>query len=389
MNSRIGLLITHGTDTMAWTHAFLRYAIKNNHANIVITGSQIPMPSLGEFSDAYENLENSLRFLTTIEPPVILTVFNYGKDAFSDSLIKFDKWDNISFHGDVIARMEWDEIKYPDTTVEIHEPTPLDILYLVTTGGTIESEFNTDGILVPGQNHVMGYISRRFSGFFQVLSQKPVFAIDSSDLTFDRMIQLALTVEKCLQETNPDAFVDLSFAKQIKIIYTDPFKDTSDYLREIGDAQGIVVAGYGGGNINIELGSNYCLLNIIRDMINKSRPVVLSSQVPLGTTDFIYSNGYEAIKAGVFSAVDMGIPECQIRLSYILGHSSLIKGKSLELNINELAIIEALFMSGVKFRTKRSRRNYEKLRGIEIHKNDLLLNKTFEESLSLLHFHNL
>jgi L-asparaginase/Glu-tRNA(Gln) amidotransferase subunit D len=369
---------------MAWTHAFLRYAIKKNHATIVLTGSQIPMPSLGEFSDAYENLENSLRFLTTIDPPIIMTVFNYGKDAFSDSLIKFDKWDNISFNGDVIAHMEWDEIKYLDNTVEIHEPTPLDILYLVTTGGTIESEFNTEGVLIPGQNHVLGYISRRFSSFFQVLSQNPVFAIDSSDLTFDRMMQLSLTVEKCLQETNPDSFVDLSFEKHIKIIYTDPFKDTNDYLQEIGDAKGIVVAGYGGGNINIDERTNFCLLNIIKDMINESRPVVLSSQVPLGTSDFIYSNGYEAIKAGVFSAVDMGIPECQIRLSYIMGHSSLIREKSLELNINELVIIESLFMSGVKFRTKRSRRNYEKLRGIQIHKNDLLLNKTFEESLSLL-----
>ena len=37
--SRVGLLLTHGTDTLAWTHAFIRYSIKNNHANIVLTGS--------------------------------------------------------------------------------------------------------------------------------------------------------------------------------------------------------------------------------------------------------------------------------------------------------------------------------------------------------------
>lgn len=386
MRVKTGILITHGTDTMAWAHAFLRYAIKNNHANIVITGSQIPMPSLGEYSDAYENLENSMHFLTALEPPNILTVFNNGKDAFSDSIVKFDKWDTISFHGDIAAHMAWDEIRYHDDALEIHEPLPLDIFYLVTTGGTIESEFNEEGVLVPGQNHVLGYLTRRFSSFFKVLSQNPVFVIDSSDLTYDRMVNLSLTVEKCLKETNLDAFADVSFEKNIKIIYTDPFKTRNDYLREIDDARGVVIAGYGGGNINIEHGSGYTLLPILKEMVNDFRPVVLASQVPLGTTDFIYANGFEAIKAGAFSAVDMGIPECQTRLSYLLGHLPLIREKSGKIKRTELEIIESLFMSGVKFRTKRSRRNYERLRGIAITKVDLLLNKKFEESLILLSY---
>lgn len=41
---RSAILITHGTDTLAWTHAAVRYAVKNNMVNIAITGSQIPMP---------------------------------------------------------------------------------------------------------------------------------------------------------------------------------------------------------------------------------------------------------------------------------------------------------------------------------------------------------
>ena len=43
-NNRSATLITHGADTLAWTHAAVRYAVKNNIVNIAITGSQIPMP---------------------------------------------------------------------------------------------------------------------------------------------------------------------------------------------------------------------------------------------------------------------------------------------------------------------------------------------------------
>ena len=129
------------------------------------------MPSLGESSDAYDNLANSMRFLVAMVPPNIVTVFNYGKEAFSDSLHKIHKWDNNAFVGDAVARMEWNEIKYHDDSIEISEPEPLERFYLITTGGTIESELDEEGILVPGQNHVLGYLARRFSDYFEDLSQ--------------------------------------------------------------------------------------------------------------------------------------------------------------------------------------------------------------------------
>ena len=43
---------------------------------------------------------------------------------------------------------------------------------------------------------------------------------------------------------------------------------------------------------------------------------------------------------------------------------------------------EWLFMSGMKFRTHRSRRKYEELRKTTFDKKDLLINYTFEESLT-------
>ena len=53
-----GFVITHGTDTMAYTAAALSYMIQNPHKPIVITGSQKPL--VKTITDARKNLRDSL-----------------------------------------------------------------------------------------------------------------------------------------------------------------------------------------------------------------------------------------------------------------------------------------------------------------------------------------
>lgn len=55
-----GFVITHGTDTMAYTAAALSYLIQHSGKPIVLTGSQKPMVSA--VTDAKKNLMDSLRF---------------------------------------------------------------------------------------------------------------------------------------------------------------------------------------------------------------------------------------------------------------------------------------------------------------------------------------
>lgn len=376
------ILITHGTDTLAWTHAFVRYAIKSNNLNIAITGSQIPMPDLGDFSDAYINIGNSLRFLTNLTPPNIVTVFNYGANAFSDSLHKINRWDNNAFTGDLVARMEWEEIKFHDKTISISKQERLEKLYLITTGGTIESSFNEEGVLVPGKNVLMGFIAQRFSSFFKELSQQPVFAIDSSDLNFDRMKQIAMKVEECIKDTgNYEAYADLNFSNKIKIIYTDPFKTTEQYFTEAAGAEAIIIAGYGGGNISIDKDSENNIIPLINELSYNNIPIVLTSQVVLGPADFVYQNAWEAIKAGAISGVDLSIPEIQTRLSYLVGHKYQIEDAAKKYNIDYSKLFECLFISGMKFRTQKSLNMYQNLRVFKAHEKDLLINYSFEESL--------
>ena len=177
---RIGILITHGTDTLAWSLPYIRYAIKNNHANICLTGSQIPLPATSAFSDAFLNLENSVRFLSTLEPPNIFAVFNYGRSAFSDSLRKVDRWNCEAFVGDEIARMEWGDIKFHDKSLKVCTPSQMDRFHLITTGGTIDATPNEMGVLAPRENHALSYIGGKFESFFKDLSRDPVSTVCAS-----------------------------------------------------------------------------------------------------------------------------------------------------------------------------------------------------------------
>jgi L-asparaginase/Glu-tRNA(Gln) amidotransferase subunit D len=189
------------------------------------------------------------------------------------------------------------------------------------------------------------------------------------------------TVE-CMHDSGyNEAFADLNFDKKVKIIYTDPFKTIADYTREIAGASGVVIAGYGGGNINIETASGYSPLPLIKELISANIPVVLASQVALGVSDFIYENARFAIESGAISGVDLSLPEIQIRLAYLLGHKTQIEASAKRLNIPFMALLDRLFISGMKFRTRKSKEMYRTLKGFGPSQNDILINSTFEESL--------
>ncbi len=382
----IAILITHGTDTLAWTHAYVRYALKNNEINVAITGSQIPLPAMPSFSDAYINIANSVHFLRNIKPAHVFTVFNYGSQAFSDSLYKVDRWNNKAFSGDTIARMEWDEVKFADPSVEIEsEPQKIDKLYLLTTGGTIAASYNDNNALAPTKTSMLeSFIKEQLKDAVKEIEEREALIIDSSDLTMDKMMTIANKVVECAHDNGyNETFADCNFDSNVRIIYTDPFKTIDDYRRESEGASAVILAGYGGGNINIE-GSNYSPLQLITELSEKNIPVVLTSQVALGPADFIYENARKAIEVGAISGVDLSLPEIQVRLSYLLGHKKEInKFVSLD-KMTYLCVIESLFVSGMKFRTRKSQKMYCSLKGFTPCSEDLLINRTFKEALEKL-----
>lgn len=69
-----GFVITHGTDTLAYTAASLSYLIQGSPKPIVITGSQKPINM--ENTDARINLEDSLRFASCSKAYDVNIVFD-------------------------------------------------------------------------------------------------------------------------------------------------------------------------------------------------------------------------------------------------------------------------------------------------------------------------
>jgi len=69
-----GFVITHGTDTMAYTAAAMSYLIQNPGKPIILTGSQKPL--LDPITDAKKNLADSLRFACGEENDGVFLVFS-------------------------------------------------------------------------------------------------------------------------------------------------------------------------------------------------------------------------------------------------------------------------------------------------------------------------
>lgn len=94
-----GFVITHGTDTMAYTAAALSYMIQNPHKPVVITGSQKPL--VKTITDARKNLRDSFRFACEDNVNGVFLVFNgeviRGTRARKIRSKSFNAFDSINY----------------------------------------------------------------------------------------------------------------------------------------------------------------------------------------------------------------------------------------------------------------------------------------------------
>lgn len=68
-----GIVVTHGTDTMAYTASILTFILQNIPIPVVITGSQLPISNF--LTDAIDNLKLALTFSAS-EVPGVFLAFN-------------------------------------------------------------------------------------------------------------------------------------------------------------------------------------------------------------------------------------------------------------------------------------------------------------------------
>lgn len=380
-SKKIGFLLTHGTDSMSWALSAIRYTLKNLPANVAITGSQVPFSMQFSSSDVYPNVENSIKLLTQLTGPNIFVVFNNGQAAFQDDLWKIDKWSPDAFRGEELARISSDEIFIRGRAYPLNLNRKLDKLFLIRTGGTIESEHNEDGVLTPTANLISDYITQKFAGFFHEFESISLMSKDSSDLILDSWFQICKRIAKECQNAGFTTFCDTKFNQKIIVVNTTPMMTEEEYRKRFASADGIILNAYGSGTINTDINSGHSPLPAIEQAIANGKIVILSSQTPIGTQDFVYQNAWLPIMKGAIPSGDFSIAHSQIKLSYLLGHKKELEKFAKKIKIPADIFIKIAFLAGVDFRSYTSRKKYEKLIGYPIPLKDPFFNLPFEISL--------
>ncbi len=99
MKNMMVLLVTHGTDTMAYTASALSYLIQNSQKPIVLTGSQKSIDM--HITDAKNNLLNSLLYASKNSSKGVSIVFDgkviAGTRARKERTKSFDAFSSVNF----------------------------------------------------------------------------------------------------------------------------------------------------------------------------------------------------------------------------------------------------------------------------------------------------
>jgi len=345
VDNRTGVLVTHGTDTLAWVLAYLRYSLKGLTANVAVTGSQIPLEAAFSPSDAIGNLRTAVFILSKLSPAHLFAVFNNGKQVFSGRLIKFRKWDPEAFEGRLAASVTHDGIKIlrNDWTLIPYEDQKLEDLHLLRTGGTIESARAKGGGLSPKGEFVPEYIRTSLSKHFDNLHTHDIVALDSSNVSFEEWEKLSKAIEDlglCKADTR--------FEKGVKPIFVNPLFTTADYRKFFGLCrQGAILLGYGAGNANVLERSPRSILPALREAIKKGMIVAVTSQVPLEPYDAEYESGRKLLEAGGVPCGDLSFSDAQVKLGYILGHREKVRAEAKKAGLDEELVAVSSFLSGV------------------------------------------
>jgi L-asparaginase/Glu-tRNA(Gln) amidotransferase subunit D/CheY-like chemotaxis protein len=344
VENRTGVLITHGTDTLAWVLAYLRYSLSGLTANVAVTGSQVPLEGTFFPSDAIGNLRTAVFLLAKLRPSHLFAVFNNGKQVFSGRLIKYRKWDPEAFEGRLAASVEHEGIKIvrDDWVFIPYEEQKLETLHLLRTGGTIESKKNKGGSLSPKGDFVSSYLSSSLSKYFKKLSKQDLFALDSSNISYEEWDKLSRTIESL-----GICSVDSNFEKGVKPIFVNPLFTTADYKTLFSLCkQGAILLGYGGGNANVQDDSFRSILPALKDAIKKGMFIAVTSQIPLESYDAEYESGRRLLEVGGIPCGDLSVADAQVKLSYILGHRDAIRKASKEAKLDEKLVLVSSFLSG-------------------------------------------
>lgn len=114
-----GFVVTHGTNTMAYTSSALSFALQNLGKPVVLTGAQIPGHRVE--TDARRNFVNAVR-VATLDFAGVVVVFDeeiiLGSRATKVSESKLDAFETVNY--DLLGQIRTDLRLHPDHTTQRH-----------------------------------------------------------------------------------------------------------------------------------------------------------------------------------------------------------------------------------------------------------------------------
>lgn len=156
-----GFVITHGTDTMAYTSAALTYLFCNLNKPVIVTGSQYPITAA--YTDAIQNLTDAVFFAMENISGVFICFDGsliVGTRATKVRTKSYDAFESVSFP--VFARIKHQKVQYDSRVFSQFRQKE------ITEALTIRTQYN-DRILVikltPGmRSDIFDFICEHYDG---------------------------------------------------------------------------------------------------------------------------------------------------------------------------------------------------------------------------------
>jgi L-asparaginase len=201
-----GFVITHGTDTMAYTASALSIAIQNLGKPVVLTGSQLPAVKIE--NDARRNLINAIR-VAIMDVSGVFIVFDekiiLGSRASKASESKLNAFTTVNDNdiGEISIKIKFkNEVeKRKDTTLNIIKGFESDIIVFTLTPGCDSSDLEfllnnqrIKGIIIRAFG--TGNIPYSFENFFKKAKKKKLPIIISSQCLHGKTEMAAYDVGK-------------------------------------------------------------------------------------------------------------------------------------------------------------------------------------------------
>jgi len=193
-----GVVITHGTDTMAYSAAAISFMLRNPRGPVVFTGSQLPMKH--PFSDAPVNLNEAIEVAKSA-PPGVYVVFNHkiirGARAVKLRTTSFDAFDSINARP--VGMIDADGLHFRrDILLPAGEPKLMDeldprVFLLKLMPGTAPEVF--DWIIQAGFKGVvleafglggLHYIRRNLVDKLRLLSEHGVYTLVTTQCMYEK-----------------------------------------------------------------------------------------------------------------------------------------------------------------------------------------------------------